>query len=1344
MGQSYTYLQSPVRNWAVALFLLLPALLSAQLSVSFLQTNASCSGACDGFASAVGNGGTFPYTYQWSTSSTGQSIQNLCAGAYTVTVTDAAQNTVVGTVTITQPNQLTVAVSTENQICGIAPDGTASAVPTGGTAPYTYQWSNNATGSQITGLAEGVYTVTVTDFNGCTAVNGASVFFWNEGLWLMITHTDILCFGDNNGTAYVGPMSGTPPYTYDWGSGFPNAPGISGLAPGTYTVTVTDVNGCSNTMSATVLEPTPLDVAADTLPAACGLPGSATVIPSGGTPNYTVSWSNGNNTTFTTVAPAGPLSVTVTDANGCEFGLDLNIPGNNTPLELGSDVLANAGCLIGGSARVNPVSGTPPFQYDWDNGDTTALATNLSLGQHIVIVTDSSGCIASDTVQIGQIPLPGVTAEVTNQATCVSGGTATATATGGTPPYTYVWNGVDSTQTIANLSPGQHIVVVTDSTGCTATDTIDVLTPPLPDAAADVTLPLTCAAGGSATASASGGTAPYSFVWSNQDTTATTTNLQAETYTVTVTDAGGCTDTATISFSTPPNPTVTITGVVNATCTTPGSATAVGSGGTPPYTYFWVNTGDTTATVNNLMAGQYVVLVTDAGGCSGSDTVQILNPDAPVVATQVDSLANCLGGGGVATATVTGGTAPFTFAWSSGATTATATGLTAQTYSVTVTDAAGCSAFATAAVGQAPSPAATATITTPATCATPGALAVSASGGTPPYNYLWSNGLTTASISGLSPGLYVVTVTDVAGCTGVDSVTIAEPPLPVVSVVNPVPATCAGPGGATANASGGTPPYAYLWDNNETTATATGLAAGTHTVTITDAGGCTTSGTVSIAGPPLPTVSIIDSTDANCSTPGSATAQAGGGAPPYTYLWDNGETTPTATNLPAGIHTVTLTDASGCSATASVTIGFDNSGGINIGDYVWYDDNQDGFQAPSETAGVPNVEVKLITAGPDGAFNTPDDIVVSSTTTDTLGKYLFSCAAPNTYLIQFSNIPSGYEFSPKDQVNNDCKDSDAGANGKTNPFVVTAGQNDNLCVDAGIHTVCVNVTYGGTICCSQTICEGQTPALLYGGVPPSGGTGPLEYLWMQYIQIGQAPPSWYPIPGATDSTYQPGPLFETAYFMRCVRRQGCINFKESNVIQITVLPAGSSNCPQSITNLTLQAMGLSSVKVTWTTLPEPTKYLYRVEHSGDKATWRIIGEKAGHEDASDMNYYEFMDHEPNNGMNYYRIKRLSASGIESVSEVREIEMFMTEQEAIAIYPNPVSSVLYIRNLMTYETDVRIQLITTSGQLLHTLKIPAGTQQSFEVPVDELPTGIYLTRILFGNGEVRTVKISKFE
>ncbi len=1127
MGQTSTTSFSKIRIFLFAFLFtaLLPSFLEAQVQVTVTGTNVTCAGLNNGTATANPSGGWFPYTFLWSNGATTQTITGLAPGNYCVTATDIDNGTGTGCITISQPPGIGLDVYCTSQICGNAPDGTASAVPNGGTPPYSYHWSNGAVTPSIQGLAAGLYTATVTDINGCTATDFCEVVFFNEGIWLMdtILHK-ITCFGANNGTIHIGVMSGVGPYTYIWSNGATTSD-ITNLGPGTYTVTVTDVaTQCFNQHSVTLTQPTQLVCSPSSIPANCGLNGTATISATGGTSPYVYNWSNGQSSPSIAV-PAGTYTATVTDANGCSCSSTIVVISNSNSLTINVTPLVPAGCTVGGSASATVVGGSGNYAYTWDNGQTTATATNLSAGSHQVTVVDiTNGC-----------------------------------------------------QGIGNV--------------------VILVAPPLvPTATA--TAPATCLTGGSATASASGGIAPYTYKWDNNQTTASATNLLAGQHSVTITDAGGCVGIALVTILQTQGPSVTVTINAQATCVTGGTATAVATGGTSPYTYKW------SASANNQ---------------------------------------------------------------------------------------------------------------------------------------------TTATATNLPPGTHSVTVTDANGCAAVGMVTITQPGAPTALISGSSPSACGNnTGSATVAASGGTGAFTYKWNNPgmSTTATVSNLAPGTYTVTVTDAAGCTATAAVSIAASLPPNVVIVASTNANCSTPGSATASVSGGTPTYKYIWSNGETTVTAVNLPGNAtYTVTVTDANNCTATASVTIGSTNNG-TRIGDYVWYDNDQNGFQHPTLETGVPNITVMLIKPGPDGVFGTGDDVTVGTTTTNNAGNYYFDCVPPGTYILMFSNKPAGYQWTKKDWVNNDCKDSDVKSNGKTDPFTIQAGQPEDLCFDAGIHTICENVMNAGAICCNQTICEGDTPAELTGVIPPSGGSGALEYVWMQFIQIGQAPPEWVAIPTAHSANYQPGPLFESTKFMRCARREGCTTYLESNIVEITVLPAGSPGCEQFNMNFTVQQSGPTGVLINWTTLPEATEYDYSVQHSGDMQTWSIVKTIPGKQDATHPNEYSLRHMTPLEGKNFYRIRRLSSMGQQAFSEIRSLELDIAYTDGILIAPNPVVSKLTVMNAIQYDSDVTIEITTTNGGILHRITIPSGAMYSEELPLLDLPTGIYFARVRFGNGETKTLKIVK--
>ncbi|MEL6924775.1 MAG: SdrD B-like domain-containing protein, partial [Bacteroidota bacterium] len=288
---------------------------------------------------------------------------------------------------------------------------------------------------------------------------------------------------------------------------------------------------------------------------------------------------------------------------------------------------------------------------------------------------------------------------------------------------------------------------------------------------------------------------------------------------------------------------------------------------------------------------------------------------------------------------------------------------------------------------------------------------------------------------------------------------------------------------------------------------------------------------------------------------GSATIFVSGGTEPYTYAWSNGGTMATIDGLAPGSYTGTVTDANGCSTSGTVEVGSMNSG-VCVGDYVWLDGDRDGTQGQYEN-GVEGVEVLLIQAGSDGMYCTDDDVVVASTKTDAEGLYEFCCVTPGEYSILFDpvSLPVDFIFTTTDAGGDDEKDSDADpVSGKTPAFTITDGQMDDFSFDAGIRRVCINIENGGEIGEDQTICPGATPDKICATTLPSGGAGNIEYLWMFSTSDGPFDPNtWTMVENSNMECYDPGPLFETTYFILCSRRAGCDAYTgESNIVTITV------------------------------------------------------------------------------------------------------------------------------------------------------------------------------------------------
>ncbi len=657
--------------------------------------------------------------------------------------------------------------------------------------------------------------------------------------------TDVSCNGGNDGSATASATGGTPPYTYLWSDGQTTAT-ATGLAAGNYSVTVTDNASATDVANVTITEPSAVSVSSSVTDVSCfgGNDGSATANPSGGTPGYTYLWSDGQTTQTATGLSQGNYSVTVTDANGCTEvdNITVDEPNALSTTASATDASCNAGS--DGTATASPVGGNTPYTYLWSDGQTTATATGLAAGNYSVTVTDANGCTGNANATVGEPSAISVGTSTTD-ASCNGGtdGTATASPSGGTPGYTYLWSDGQTTATATGLGAGNYSVTVTDANGCTANANVTVSEATSLVVTASGT-DVSCNGGndGTATAGVSGGTTPYTYLWSDGQTTATATNLTAGNYSVTVTDNVGCSALDNVTINEPSALSASASATdVSCNAGNDGTATAFGSGGTPSYSYLWSD-GQTTGTATGLIAGNYSVTITDANGCTDVANTTVSEPSAlSASASATDASCNA-GNDGTATASPTGGTPGYTYLWSDGQTTATATGLAAGNYSVTVTDANGCTTNANTTVGEPSVVTATASTTANASCnaGNDGSATVAAGGGTPGYTYLWSDGQTTATATGLAAGAYTVTVTDASGCTANDGVTITEPSALNLSISGTdESAPGANDGAADLTVSGGTPGYTFLWNTSATTEDISGLAGGTYDVDVTDANGCT-------------------------------------------------------------------------------------------------------------------------------------------------------------------------------------------------------------------------------------------------------------------------------------------------------------------------------------------------------------------------------------------------------------------------------------------------------------------------------------------------------------------------
>lgn len=513
--------------------------------------------------------------------------------------------------------------------------------------------------------ANGILTAHFTNLTLPLTVN------WYIGNGVTITHTNVTSLSDAL-TGYTG--SAVSVYVTD-----ANSSGTDGFYQGAppfhYQTTVT--------------------------PGLCPANSTAAVTVTGGAVPYTYQWidavtSNIVSTANPAALPDGEYKIMITDANGCVYGSQYQNDSIYIHAEPGFNYTINttpANCTNGTLSVTGITGGVAPFTYLWSNGATTSSISNLTAGYYSVVVTDAQGCHRTRGEQVHQSVTINANATVT-PATCTQNDGAVITfGGGGTTPYTYLYSNGVTTPSQSGLAPGSYTVKVTDANGCTGTGYF-YISNTTPISATFTATPSSCTAStGSATLSLSGGAAPYTVSWSTFPAQSGTTasNLAPGNYVFHVTDANGCVQSGSVTVLPVNVITANFTGTPATCLQSNGSIHVVPAGGTAPYSYLWSN-GATTASVNSLAAGSYSVHISDASGCA-INKYKNVESSSPVHTGLATTPASCIySSNGSIAATVWGGTTPYTYSWSNGQTTATATGLTAGNYSLSVTDANGCTA----------------------------------------------------------------------------------------------------------------------------------------------------------------------------------------------------------------------------------------------------------------------------------------------------------------------------------------------------------------------------------------------------------------------------------------------------------------------------------------------------------------------------------------------------------------------------------------------------------------------------------------------------------------------------
>ncbi len=950
-----------------------PADLSGALSIT---QQVSCNGVADGSIQFVVNNintGTpgYQYSIDGGTIFQGSNIFAGLAGGqtHTVIVEDANGCQAFASIFLPEPSAITFSVSSSNfngfgVTCNGATDGQIIIFsPSGGTPNYDYSITGGAPFSSTmihNGLGAGTYAVTVRDASGCTNDTTITIteplpFTINAATTSSYNGSDVSCPSACDGTVDVTQLNGVGSITYNMTSFLPQTSAswtnvCGGLSFGTYTINATDANGCTANTTITLTEPLPWVYSVDSVKETCNSANgqAAITVTQGGTGSLAYSWNpTGQINPTASNLVTGIYTVTVTDINICSFTEDIFVDEADITLDFDSVPPCNGG--NDGSATVNP-NGTPPYQITWFNGDTTNTTIGLAPGFYSVTVVDATGCLVTDSVEVPVGANVDVTLDSLNSMLNVAcfgypSSGVTVNATGGTGANTYLYHIPNTfpipqaSNTFSGLYAGTYPIYATDANGCSNSV---VVTISQPDQLIFTTFSedVSCNLGADGMASIDtiyGGTAPYTYLWSTGEITPIISNLSAGTYTVQATDANGCLSNPTVDtivINEPPVLQSAITILSHSNCAgaqslATGEISVAVSGGTAGYSYLW-NTGATSASINLLLPGIYIVVVTDANGCTISDTAEILsgsNPDLAVVIQNV----SCFGANdGMMFTSATGGTTPYQFTADGGSNfvpSGTPFGPSGQAgYFITVVDSLGCTDSDSVYVSEPDLLQVTSINIQNVSCydSANGELEVLFTGGTAPFTYLWDNGQTTQTAVNLVPGNYSVLVTDTNGCNDNSfTVAITQPDSLYISSLTSTEVLCNGgnTGTATVVAAGGTPNYSYNWSSGSITDVASALTTGTYSVTVTDNNSCSRNSSIVVTEPiALSTTFIKDSVTCIGGADGWATVLVSGGITPYTYLWDNGSTAATANNLAAGYHTVTITDANGCILIDSVDI----------------------------------------------------------------------------------------------------------------------------------------------------------------------------------------------------------------------------------------------------------------------------------------------------------------------------------------------------------------------------------------------------------------------------------------
>lgn len=715
-------------------------------------------------------------------------FNNLFSGSYVLYVEDANGCMFPGeieNIDVPEPNPFSIYVYPQSTVCFGASDGSLVVEPTGD-APFSYIWDNGQTTEMATNLIVGSYSVTATDNNGCSITDVGEIYEY-PSFNISSSVQDANCYGESNGDATIFVTGGTIEidYGYLWSNGSTLA-STSELSAGNYSVTITDDVGCDTTYTLAVSQPDSIVSTASISNISCyGMNNGSIVLSTvGGTPSYSYSWSNGATTQNLSALINGTYGLTITDTHLCQSiqSYTISQPSKiNVLPSVTNEICTNSS----GAISTSVFGGTSPYNYTWSNGATTGNINGLSAGSYSLTVTDANSCSVDTILNVSSIQtvinlIPAITNETCDNAS----GAISITAFGGVTPYIYNWTNSSTSAINSGLSAGVYGLTLTDANNCSVDTFFSITNSPNPTLSLINAIDILCYgnATGSVSVMGTGGTAPLNYFWSNGGTGTNQSSLTAGTYAVTAIDAVGCRDTLNTTLIQPEQLVGMILSSSNVSCNggNNGSISTTISGGVTPYSYIWSN-GDATQDISSLSADTYVLTITDANNCIATTSTTVFQPTELILTiNSIDISCFGLNDGSVA-ASVTGGTLPYSYMWTTGDTSSTIEGLEQGVYNVIITDANLCESSTNITISE-PEQLVTNISSTTDFCdeLNSGTATFEVTGGTLPYNFLWSNGNNTQNLINISGGTYYITATDANNCEVIDTIIVESEPFATI------------------------------------------------------------------------------------------------------------------------------------------------------------------------------------------------------------------------------------------------------------------------------------------------------------------------------------------------------------------------------------------------------------------------------------------------------------------------------------------------------------------------------------------------------------------------------------